>query len=66
MKKKFVTLSTVRFGDWLVKASLIDDQILVVGQRVDGLVSFIKMFYDERKAHSFIESLNKKTVKPVE
>lgn len=66
MNKKFVTLGTVRFGEWLVKASLIDDQILIVGQRVDGMISFIKMFYDERKAHSFIESLNKKTAKPVE
>ena len=66
MGSKYVTLNTIRFGDWLVKASLLDDQILLVGLRPDGLGQFVKIFYDEKKAHSFIESLNRKTAKPVE
>lgn len=66
MKLKYVTLGTVRFGEWFVKASLLDDQILLVGLRTDGLGQFVKMFYDEKKAHDFIEVLNRKNKKPVE
>lgn len=66
MKSKYVTLGTVRFGEWLVKASLLDDQILLIGLRTDGLGQFVRMFYDEKKAHNFIETLNRKQKKPVE
>jgi len=50
-----VTLQTVMLGDWLIKASSFDDQILIFLHNERTINTHIKMFYDEEKAHEFIE-----------
>lgn len=49
------TLQTVRVGDWLIKASSFDDQILIFLHNEHIIKTHIKMFYNEDKAHEFIE-----------
>jgi hypothetical protein len=49
------TLQTVMLGDWLIKASSFDDQILVFFHNERIISTHIKMFYDEEVAHDYIE-----------
>ena len=49
------TLQTVMLGDWLVKASSFDDQILIFLHNEHKVQTHIRMFYDEEKAHEYIE-----------
>lgn len=49
------TLQPVRLGDWLIKASSFDDQILIFLYNERIIRTHIKMFYDEEVAHEFIE-----------
>jgi hypothetical protein len=49
------TLQTVMLGDWLVKASSFDDQILIFLHNERTINTHIKMFYDEEVAHEYIE-----------
>ena len=44
---KYLTLETARFGNWLVKASLLEDTILIFFYNEYTMVSKIKFFYDE-------------------
>lgn len=53
----------VQIGDWLIKASSLDDQILVFGYKNGTIVSFSKMFYDEESAFSFMEKIYDKNSK---
>lgn len=57
MKTLFSSLATVRLGDWSLKASSLDDQIFVCGYNEVTVDSFVKLFYSEETAYSFIESL---------
>jgi hypothetical protein len=50
-------------GDWLLKASSFDDQILILGYNHSNVDYFFRMFYDEESAHSFVEKLNDKNFK---
>ncbi len=54
---KLVTLGTIRKGDWLIKASCFDEQILIFIFNECIMLSKIAVFYCEEKAHNFIESL---------
>ena len=54
---KLVTLGTIRKGDWLIKASCFDEQILIFIYNECIMLSEIAVFYCEEKAHNFIESL---------
>jgi hypothetical protein len=54
---RFVTIGVVCFGDWLVKASSFDDQILIFCFNERTIEHHTKMFYSEEKAHSYIEGL---------
>jgi len=54
----FCSIPTVRIGDWLVKASSFDDQILVWLKHVSWSESELRMFYNEEDAHKFLERLN--------
>jgi len=51
------SLRVVRVGDWLIKASSLDDQILIVCQNQYTMEVRFKLFYNEVIAHKFIESL---------
>lgn len=46
------------FGNWLIKASSFDDQILIIGYNIATVDYFFKMFYDEEIAREFMEKLN--------
>lgn len=50
-------MQAVQMGDWLIKASSLDDQILISGYRKDTIDSFVVMFYDEETAFLFMEKL---------
>jgi len=52
-----------KMGDWLLKASSFDDQILIFGYNHSNVDYFFKMFYDEESAHSFVEKLDDKNFK---
>jgi len=54
---KYVTLNTVRKGNWLIKASCFDDQILVFFHNSLTLAFFFKIFYNEECAYTFIEEI---------
>lgn len=60
--KGYCSLATIRFGNWYVKASILDDQIMIIGTNVNSYLSFTKIFYDERDAKRFMDSLRKGTV----
>lgn len=53
----------VTLGDWLLKASSFDDQILIIGFNTSNVDYFFNMFYDEESARSFVEKLNDKNFK---
>lgn len=61
MKQLFSSLATTRRGDWSMKASSFDDQILIVGY--NGVDCFVELFYDEEVAHNFIEGLYDQNIK---
>jgi hypothetical protein len=52
-----VSLLPVRKGSWVLKASVLDDQIMVLFHNTDSLAYFLKMFYNEEDAYVFIEGL---------
>lgn len=53
----------VIFGNWLLKASSFDDQILIIGYNQATVEYFFKMFYDEEVAREFMEKFNDKNFK---
>ncbi len=55
---KLVTLGTIRKGDWLIKASCFDEQILIFIYNECIMFSKITVFFCEEKAHNYIESLH--------
>jgi len=57
MKQLFSSLTTTRRGDWSIKASSFDDQIIIIGSNEVTVETFFKMFYNEETAYSFVESL---------
>jgi hypothetical protein len=57
MKAPFCTLGVICFGDWLVKASSFDDQILIFFYNEATIEHHTKMFYCENKAFNYVEGL---------
>ena len=55
---RLYSLNTVRVGDWSIKASSFDDQIIMFGYCEVSVEGFFKVFYDEESAYKFIESLH--------
>lgn len=53
----------MKIGDWLIKASSLDDQILMCGYKEGTVYTFAKMFYDEEIAYNFVETLYDKDTK---
>lgn len=56
---KLVTLGAVRREDWIIKASVLDDQILIFLYNEATMESQSLMFYSEEVAYYYIESLFK-------
>jgi len=54
--RRLASLGTVVYGNWLIKASSLDDQILIVVCNKNNVDFFVKMFYDEEVAFKFMES----------
>lgn len=57
--KNLVTLDPVRFNNWIVKASIFDDQILIFFLNVFTMQSYCRVFYDEEMAHLYMEKFVK-------
>lgn len=63
MKSLFSSLTTTRLGDWSIKASSLDDQIIICGFNEVTVDSFFKLFYSEDIAYIFVEGLYDKNSK---
>ena len=56
MKKDVLaSLKKFRVGNWMIKLSVLDDQILVVLFNIETLTMYCEMFYNDDLAHNFIE-----------
>lgn len=56
---RFVSLEPVKFNNWIIKASIFDDQILIFFSNTATMHSYCRIFYDEEIAHLYIERLTK-------
>ena len=63
LKAVYCSLGTVHRGDWLIKASSLDDQIMIMCYNLKTVDRIFKMFYCEESAYNFIESLYDKNTK---
>ena len=54
-KNTLTSTHPIVINDWWIKASVLDDQILVVLVNKNTLTTYCEMFYNEELAHSFIE-----------
>jgi len=52
-----LSLIPVRKNNWVIKASVFDDQILVFFHNPLTLAYFFKIFYNEECAYEFIEEI---------
>jgi len=60
---QFFHCTVVRIGDWQIKASSLDDQILLCGYNQVTVDSFMRLFYNEETAFNFVETLYDKNTK---
>ncbi len=56
-------MKCVQVGDWLIKASSLDDQILVCGYKIGTIDCFVELFYNEETAFLFMEKIYDKNCK---
>lgn len=54
---RLVSLQTIRLNTWIIKASVLDDQILIFFINTRTMQSYCRMFYSEEHAHHYIENL---------
>lgn len=54
---KLVTLVPIKRNDWIIKASVLDDQLLIFLWNECTMEAVVKIFYCEVKAHEFIERI---------
>lgn len=54
---KLLSLIPVRRGDWIIKASVLDDQILLFFWNECTIENHFAIFYSEEAAYHYIESL---------
>jgi hypothetical protein len=59
IKMKLVTLESVRRGDWLIKASILDEQMLIFMYNEYTMRCDVGIFYCEEEAHTYIERMLK-------
>lgn len=60
---QFFHCTPVKIGNWLVKASSLDDQILLCGYNIVTVETFMHLFYNEEVAFNFVETLYDKDTK---
>ena len=48
------SLNEIHFGDWSIKASSFDDQIIMLFHNEHLTISFLKVFYCEEKAFQYV------------
>jgi hypothetical protein len=53
------TLSAVNINNWIVKASVFDEQILIIFHNEYIMCTIVRVFDDEDEAHNFLESVVK-------
>ena len=54
---KLCSMQCVKIGNWLIKASSLDDQILICGFNEETVEVFSAMFYNEDIAFKYMEKL---------
>lgn len=54
---RHVSLQTIKLNNWIIKASVFDDQILIFFINKTTMQSYCRMFYSEEHAHYYIENL---------
>lgn len=54
-KDTLASVGPFELNGWLIKASVLDDQILLILQHKKTLTMYCEMFYNEDLAHNFIE-----------
>jgi hypothetical protein len=58
MTKKLVTITPVQFGNWIVQASVLDnDSICIIVYHKNNLRCFVQFFENEDKANVFVKSI---------
>jgi hypothetical protein len=58
MKHTIVSITPVRFGQWTVQASVMDnDSICVILNHDHNLRCFVRFFDDDRQASVFVKSI---------
>ena len=57
MKVRFCSLQMLRRGDWLIKASTLDDQILIFMINTYTMEHQTLMFYNDESAFQYIEGI---------
>lgn len=55
----FASLEPVKFNNWIIKASVFDEQILIFFLNTDTMSTHCRIFYDDNIAHLYIERLTK-------
>jgi hypothetical protein len=60
---QFFHCTTVKIGNWCIKASSLDDQILLCGYNPVTVETFMQLFYNEEVAFNFVETLYDKDIK---
>lgn len=57
MKVRFCSLQMLRRGNWLIKASTLDDQILIFMLNENTMEHQTLMFYNDDSAFQYIEGI---------
>lgn len=57
MPPRLVTLNSVKFNNWVVKASIFEEQILIFFYNVNTMGCIVRLFTDENIAHEFLEKV---------
>lgn len=53
----YASLGTIRRGNWLIKASVFDDQILIIIWNDNIMYCECAIFYNEEVAYNYIEEI---------
>lgn len=54
---RLLSLLPVKRNNWIIKASVFDDQIIVFFHNPETFAYFFKVFYNEDCAYNFIEEI---------
>lgn len=54
-----VTLKAIKVNNWIIKASVFDEQILILFFNTATMYSIVRVFINEDEAHDFLERVIK-------